>query len=559
MASAAKSGTLVKARTATFLDDDDINDGGNGDRDPSADKDRAGGSARSGELEAAEQKRTWSLADSKGKVVFNATVPKAPIPAGHTDAVTIGRNIDCKVPVESSKVSKNHCVILWTAAADAERDYPNAVVEDSSSNGTFVNGVKVGRGNSAEIKNGDVLSLGKSDDAPKYTFSIQDPSSAGNEPTASPRKRKLESDAEEASKSKKHSPEKEETRALESSLTCPICHDLFHVPVSAMPCLHSFCGGCISDWVARSRECPQCRLKIRTISRNHQLKSVVDIFLKSHPEKARDDEDIADLDSKNRVQQKVGRCFFFRPLTGDQPLSLKRDDDDADDDVEDEDEDEDEDESDDEPPPAERCQQCPPNAHPTRPACTAATIHIRCVDCMRLMPEMHQDNQKCAFCLTPHCNNYWPTGCASRLNNFRQLRDFQFFTIPAFAFSSNAFEQGVLNNHLRAKGLNLASVLSDVLAKVAAGTLEVRATNVSVSSEPGAAGVLVSGDAHCCIQCATKIFAEFCYLYRRAIDPTDLPDNVKNREDCWYGRQCRTQSHNPRHAQTRNHVCDATR
>lgn len=29
---------------------------------------------------------------------------------------------------------------------------------------------------------------------------------------------------------------------------CGICYELFHQPVQLAPCLHIFCGGCLSDW-----------------------------------------------------------------------------------------------------------------------------------------------------------------------------------------------------------------------------------------------------------------------------------------------------------------------
>ena len=29
---------------------------------------------------------------------------------------------------------------------------------------------------------------------------------------------------------------------------CGICYELLHQPVQLAPCLHIFCGGCLSDW-----------------------------------------------------------------------------------------------------------------------------------------------------------------------------------------------------------------------------------------------------------------------------------------------------------------------
>ena len=51
-------------------------------------------------------------------------------------------------------VSGLHCYITITSVA-------SALVEDASTNGTYVNGVKIGKGLTLEVKDGDVLTMGK--------------------------------------------------------------------------------------------------------------------------------------------------------------------------------------------------------------------------------------------------------------------------------------------------------------------------------------------------------------------------------------------------------------
>ncbi|KAJ4458060.1 putative E3 ubiquitin-protein ligase [Paratrimastix pyriformis] len=48
---------------------------------------------------------------------------------------------------------------------------------------------------------------------------------------------------------------------LESELTCSICLELFHRAVG-LECGHSFCHFCISDYLLRKRECPNCRAAV---------------------------------------------------------------------------------------------------------------------------------------------------------------------------------------------------------------------------------------------------------------------------------------------------------
>lgn len=63
-----------------------------------------------------------------------------------------------------------------------------------------------------------------------------------------------------------------------------------------------------------------------------------------------------------------------------------------------------------------------------------------------------------------------------------------------------------------------------------------------------------------CYRCGLNIFKELAYQFRCAIKPTEiLPANLRNRENCYYGKNCRTQYSKPSHAQKFNHACDQTR
>eukprot|EP00978_Attheya_sp_CCMP212_P016937 scaffold44779_cov38-Attheya_sp.AAC.1 len=77
-------------------------------------------------------------------------------------------------------------------------------------------------------------------------------------------------------------------RELEASLRCPICQDLFQIPVSfAKTCSHSFCSECIRTCLAngmkslkRTAQCPVCRDEVgpdweRAISSNRGLEECV--------------------------------------------------------------------------------------------------------------------------------------------------------------------------------------------------------------------------------------------------------------------------------------------
>eukprot|EP01062_Namystynia_karyoxenos_P028731 TRINITY_DN2172_c0_g1_i1.p1 TRINITY_DN2172_c0_g1~~TRINITY_DN2172_c0_g1_i1.p1 ORF type:complete len:275 (+),score=77.79 TRINITY_DN2172_c0_g1_i1:71-826(+) len=74
---------------------------------------------------------------------------------------------------------------------------------------------------------------------------------------------------------------------LLEALTCSICQALFTRPVSCMPCLHSFCAGCVSRWIEERRgapvPCPQCRAWVDEVRPNHTLGSVVGAVVRKAP------------------------------------------------------------------------------------------------------------------------------------------------------------------------------------------------------------------------------------------------------------------------------------
>lgn len=97
-----------------------------------------------------------------------------------------------------------------------------------------------------------------------------------------------------------------EVEDIRESLTCGICSDILHDCVSIQPCLHSFCGGCASEWIRRSAVCPTCRCKVEALAVNHRLNDVVDTYLKHHPDERRADDELAVLDSRNDVKKQGG-------------------------------------------------------------------------------------------------------------------------------------------------------------------------------------------------------------------------------------------------------------
>ncbi|KAI0392929.1 hypothetical protein F5Y17DRAFT_332518 [Xylariaceae sp. FL0594] len=109
---------------------------------------------------------------------------------------------------------------------------------------------------------------------------------------------------------------------LERELNCSICTDLLFQPLTLLDCLHTFCGSCLKDWFewqktsaetsptppspgANVYTCPSCRAAVRDTRRNATVTSLLDIFIASNPEKARDESEQEELRQKYKPGDNV--------------------------------------------------------------------------------------------------------------------------------------------------------------------------------------------------------------------------------------------------------------
>ena len=90
---------------------------------------------------------------------------------------------------------------------------------------------------------------------------------------------------------------------MEENMMCCICQDILHDCISVQPCMHCFCGGCYSGWMKQSKLCPQCRKSVQHVAKNHTVNNLVNAYLKMHPDKRREKEDLDELDKKNVIRE----------------------------------------------------------------------------------------------------------------------------------------------------------------------------------------------------------------------------------------------------------------
>jgi E3 ubiquitin-protein ligase CHFR len=68
---------------------------------------------------------------------------------------------------------------------------------------------------------------------------------------------------------------------------------------------------------------------------------------------------------------------------------------------------------------------------------------------------------------------------------------------------------------------------------------------------------LVPSSKVVCYKCGLKLFKELAFQFRQQMKPDEIHSNaLRQRDNCYYGRHCRTQYTKLTHAQKFNHACD---
>eukprot|EP00742_Colponemidia_sp_Colp-10_P004278 GILJ01004563.1.p1 GENE.GILJ01004563.1~~GILJ01004563.1.p1 ORF type:complete len:508 (+),score=59.34 GILJ01004563.1:89-1525(+) len=449
------------------------------------------------------------------------------------DAMSIGRKEENHTVLSDPRVSGFHCCVR-RETQDGSVTY---TLEDLSSNGTFLNGTKVGKGKKVNISAGDEIIILPEDKVGKegliaFAFKLSGEDESSCEPPTK--------------KAKISKPNQEFVQALSDDLMCGICREILHDCVSLVPCLHNFCGACLSDWAKSNTQCPSCRVTVREVRKNHTLSNVIGSLLIAHPDQRRHADDIADMNQRNRIKSDT---MLMRDLTSDGHDS------DGSEDYSDSSAHFDEN--------VDECRECVTPRASDRFMCDPVhKDHLICTSCSDRFPRRTVVGvpQACVGCSKPFCGPYW--GCShSNYRSFKPLQEYTFNNIPPHTFRRNQYELGVVRNVLTAKSMSIQDLFTTMLPKLdgsnwtfplASGLLGIGTLAV------GAATVSVKSTTFLCNGCATHAFAELCYKFRESLPAEDLPAEVTSRVNCWYGRDCRTQSTNLEHAKRLNHVCDPT-
>lgn len=214
----------------------------------------------------------------------------------------------------------------------------------------------------------------------------------------------------------------DQSGGLSDELSCGICLELIHNCVTLVDCLHNFCGACISDWLKKG-SCPLCKHSISKAKKNVQINNIVASVVQKHPEKARKEEEIKEMDCRDLFKNKHEVVLRKRERSLDSSggifsrlLEISNS---LDDDFEfySEDYSENEEDSD-----YFECPECSQPREEDGFQCAEDQHHEICRSCEREMPNrVNTHAQRCEVCTNFYCGIYF-ADCRGDIQ-LRRLKD----------------------------------------------------------------------------------------------------------------------------------------
>ncbi|KIJ45084.1 hypothetical protein M422DRAFT_29934 [Sphaerobolus stellatus SS14] len=389
----------------------------------------------------------------------------------------------------------------------------------------------------------------------------------------------------------------ESQNSIDEEFKCAICLDTMTVPYTIIPCLHTFDKDCLLLWWKTNSNCPTCKKNSRSAKSAFQLKAIMERVHKKRKSKK----------SKKSPTPSGDNTEIF-------PENRVHDhgDDDDDDDAVDDDDHYDSDGSDHYIyTPGEGlvwpCDACSPN-HPSGytcpnpiPAPTNEEIqeeqarrgagntpvgppargerrtflnsfeaqgkpgvdqHVACVSCGTYIPRHIPVPIKCSHCSQFYCEKFDPAGCPRGTTFYPRsevkLPDNAVIHLPHLFppnIRGNRYECSRFVDFLNAKDLTGDDIPPEIFIA--------KHQQVSEDINDQAADEYWGPNSHFCQRCVLDVVTGmplFDWWLKKRQESLDNNEGiVVTKPDCWYGIDCRTQTHNDGHAERLNHICHNTR
>uniref|UniRef100_A0A7S1WWK8 E3 ubiquitin-protein ligase CHFR n=1 Tax=Alexandrium catenella TaxID=2925 RepID=A0A7S1WWK8_ALECA len=219
-------------------------------------------------------------------------LPELPASAAavRTVRVSCGRDACNTMVLSDSRVSQVHFTVRVRAARGG---LVTLELLDQSSNGTWVNGKRVGRARSVPLSVGDqilVLPASTVGRAAEVGYLLLHDARGARCGAVQENQHSLPPSPRDVSV----------PRDIEDDIRCGICTDVLFRCLTLVPCGHNFCTACLVKWRRRSYACPECREPVQQAVRSTSIDSVVETFLLAHPKAARSEAEIKAMEMAER-------------------------------------------------------------------------------------------------------------------------------------------------------------------------------------------------------------------------------------------------------------------
>eukprot|EP00440_Ansanella_granifera_P026233 gb/GFBE01028488.1/.p1 GENE.gb/GFBE01028488.1/~~gb/GFBE01028488.1/.p1 ORF type:complete len:435 (+),score=70.62 gb/GFBE01028488.1/:1-1305(+) len=234
----------------------------------------------------------------RGSMSMMLELPSSAAQSARTVRVSCGRDASNTIVLADSRVSSVHFSLRVRAARGG---LVAIELTDQSSNGTWVNGQKVGKGRKVNLGVGDkILMLPASQvgsEAEAGYLLLHDVRGARCTATMLGASGRLEDTAAFTLTRGELQENPLLSRVLEPELRCHICTEALYECLTIVPCGHNFCAPCLLRWRRNSPNCPECRAPIQQGVRNLSVDKVVETFRQAHPEASRSESELKSLEA----------------------------------------------------------------------------------------------------------------------------------------------------------------------------------------------------------------------------------------------------------------------
>ena len=254
-------------------------------------------------------------------------------------------------------------------------------------------------------------------------------------------------------------------REISEEFRCGVCLDLLHQTVTLMPCLHNFCGGCVSNLVKHCKHCPLCKSLITEAKHNPLMSTLISKFLDANPEFCRQTDELSLLDSQNifkdgkprkfgenqdqRHPQQIGFQWNFNGIDNIDSESI----------------------SDDADAQGTECLECDIPRPQDGYLCAPGGPHLTCQACLSIFPDRDEPDiieeypNKCAICENTYCTLYYgPVAPCQPSGLKRQSNHDLPQAISNGIFRGNFYEAKILSDYLTTNGLTTASIKNHIVS-----------------------------------------------------------------------------------------------